>query len=258
MSKGGDQERLSGARDDFELLIGESHEIRERPVIKGRIQVLVTNKALSEVEEYAAGDQKYERGGFLLGRCFGKRKQAVVSIEAWIAAKYATHRKASITFTHRDWEYMAMEHERLYPNLRVVGWFHTHPGYGVFLSSYDLFIQKNFFSDEYQVALVIDPVEKQRGIFLWENSEIVKGEYQVIQEKQDEDPDTHEEDQESNKTRKERGRPQKAVYGKAVLLAMILLLLICAGLLHCSRRRIQREYAGEGSRGELNLIRREF
>ena len=32
-----------------------------------------------------------------------------------------------------------------YPDKKIVGWQHTHPGYGIFLSSYDIFIQENFY-----------------------------------------------------------------------------------------------------------------
>ena len=41
---------------------------------------------------------------------------------------------------------------------RVVGWYHTHPGFGVEFSEMDLFIQRNFFPDSAQIALVTDPL----------------------------------------------------------------------------------------------------
>jgi hypothetical protein len=39
-----------------------------------------------------------------------------------------------------------------------VGWYHTHPGFGVEFSEMDLFIQRNFFSGPTQIALVTDPL----------------------------------------------------------------------------------------------------
>jgi len=29
---------------------------------------------------------------------------------------------------------------------KIVGWYHSHPGFGIFLSEYDLFIHRNFFT----------------------------------------------------------------------------------------------------------------
>lgn len=42
-----------------------------------------------------------------------------------------------------------------YPELAVIGWFHTHPGHGLFLSMPDLAVQKHF-SKKYQLAMEID------------------------------------------------------------------------------------------------------
>ena len=65
-----------------------------------------------------------------------------------------------------------------------MGWQHTHPGYGVFLSGYDLFIQKNFFNLPFQVAYVIDPIENTRGFFQWKNEKIKKlGGYYIYDDK---------------------------------------------------------------------------
>jgi hypothetical protein len=61
-----------------------------------------------------------------------------------------------------------------YPEKRIVGWYHSHPGFGIFLSEHDLFIHKNFFSDPNQVAWVFDPHSDEEGCFVWEDREIVR------------------------------------------------------------------------------------
>ena len=55
-----------------------------------------------------------------------------------------------------------------YPDQRIVGWYHSHPGFGVFLSEHDLFIHRNFFSDPAQIAWVYDPHSDEEGCFAWE------------------------------------------------------------------------------------------
>ena len=52
-----------------------------------------------------------------------------------------------------------------FANARIVGWYHTHPDFGIFLSDYDVFIHQHFFSGPGQIALVIDPVRKLEGVF---------------------------------------------------------------------------------------------
>jgi 26S proteasome regulatory subunit N11 len=47
----------------------------------------------------------------------------------------------------------------------IVGWFHTHPGMGVFLSPTDLRTQRLYFSSPWQVAVVLDPTSRQVACF---------------------------------------------------------------------------------------------
>src|SRR5207244_1370502 len=54
-------------------------------------------------------------------------------------------------------------------NSRIVGWYHSHPDFGIFLSDRDCFIHENFFSGPGQVAYVFDPVRDLEGMFAWQN-----------------------------------------------------------------------------------------
>ena len=55
-------------------------------------------------------------------------------------------------------------------NLRIVGWWHSHPNLGCFLSSTDLVTQKYFFPEENQVALVVDPIQNEFEFFTIDNN----------------------------------------------------------------------------------------
>ena len=55
------------------------------------------------------------------------------------------------------------------PNLRVIGWIHTHPGLGLFLSGIDIKTYEdnlNMTKDGRFVAVVVDPLEGNNGVFL--------------------------------------------------------------------------------------------
>jgi len=47
----------------------------------------------------------------------------------------------------------------------LVGWYHSHPSYGCFMSSIDIQTQRTFFNRPYHSALVIDPVKREIDVF---------------------------------------------------------------------------------------------
>jgi proteasome lid subunit RPN8/RPN11 len=95
-------------------------------------------------------------------------------ITAAIPAEKASVGSANVTFTHEVWEEVLPIIDRDHPDESMVGWYHSHPGFGVFLSEYDLFIQQNFFSDPAMVALVIDPLKGEGGWFEWQDGQVVQ------------------------------------------------------------------------------------
>lgn len=56
--------------------------------------------------------------------------------------------------------------EKRFPDKELVGWYHTHPKMGVFMSDYDTWLHSNFFPLDYQVALVIEPYSLNGGFFI--------------------------------------------------------------------------------------------
>ncbi len=126
------------------------------------------------IYDYAASDTSQELGGVLLGHCTEKDGQYRIDVEAAVEARYTEAAKGSVKFTHRSWDYINQVKEEKFPNKTVVGWFHTHPGFGIFLSGYDIFIQQNFFNLPWQVAYVVDPLAGEHGFFGWCNNKIEK------------------------------------------------------------------------------------
>jgi hypothetical protein len=77
-----------------------------------------------------------------------------------------------LTFTHDAWDEAYQALSLKFPNQSLVGWYHSHPGFGVFMSEYDAFIQQNFFGTQGQYALVVDPLGGRRGWFRWDKEKI--------------------------------------------------------------------------------------
>jgi len=129
-----------------------------------------------QIERHALSDTSVELGGILLGKeCVDPTTgEHFVWIAQAIEAKHYANTRASFTYTHDSWEEITRERDRLYPDLDVVGWYHTHPDFGIFLSHHDLFIHQNFFSQPLQVAYVVDPIQGTRGFFRWSDDKMVQ------------------------------------------------------------------------------------
>ena len=62
------------------------------------------------------------------------------------------------------------ELDRNFAGKKIVGWYHTHPRMGIFLSHYDTFLHNNFFPEPWQVALVVEPHKSLGGFFIREEN----------------------------------------------------------------------------------------
>jgi proteasome lid subunit RPN8/RPN11 len=102
----------------------------------------------------------------------GDKRNGVVEVRASIEASNAAQAGTHVTFTQDAWETIYRVKDESYPNERIIGWYHSHPGFGVFLSEHDMFIQRNFFSSPDQVAWVYDPHTDEEGCFGWIDGDV--------------------------------------------------------------------------------------
>jgi proteasome lid subunit RPN8/RPN11 len=125
--------------------------------------VTVDGEVIRQIRQHARSCSKTEVCGVLIGN--EDRNNLV--IEACIAGANAAQAGTHVTFTQDTWEHIYKTKDARYPEHRIVGWYHSHPGFGVFLSDHDTFIHKNFFSSPLQVAWVYDPLSDEEGCFGW-------------------------------------------------------------------------------------------
>lgn len=138
------------------------------------IKIYIKQGVYKEIEKFSKEDTSHERGAILIGDYAEINSKKHVIISDFIEAKYTDASASTLTFTHETWNYIHKKHEELYPEKKILGWQHTHPSYGIFLSNYDIFIQKNFFNLPWQVAYVVDPIAGTRGFFQWKNDKVEK------------------------------------------------------------------------------------
>jgi proteasome lid subunit RPN8/RPN11 len=132
------------------------------------VRVMIEAEVARQVRQHARSSMKTEVCGVLIGREEGTN----TIVDACIAGANAAQGGAHVTFTQDTWEHIYQVKDREYPEARIVGWYHSHPGFGVFLSEHDLFIHQNFFSSPQQVAWVFDPHNDEEGCFGWHDGKI--------------------------------------------------------------------------------------
>ena len=132
------------------------------------LPVFVDLDAMRDMEEHALDDTGVELGGVMLGGQYEDDEgRPFVLITDSLRAKHYESTKGSFKFTHATWEQITRERDEFPDDVQMVGWYHTHPDWGVFLSGMDVFICDNFFNKKLDVALVIDPCRQDRGFFQW-------------------------------------------------------------------------------------------
>lgn len=142
-------------------------ESRDFPSLPTDYRVVIAEKAFEAVKDHADSDTSVEQCGVLAGRILTDSSGPYLLVEEAIEGTATRRSGSQVTFTHETWQHVHQVMEDRFPKLRIVGWYHSHPGLGVFLSDMDQFIQDNFFNAPHSIALVYDPCSEARGIFYW-------------------------------------------------------------------------------------------
>lgn len=134
----------------------------------GELPIFIDLDVMREIEDHAASDTSVELGGVLLGGQFEDADgRPFVVITDCLRAQHYESTKGSFKFTHETWETITRQRDEFPDELQMVGWYHTHPDWGVFLSGMDMFICDHFFNKPLDVAYVVDPCRGDRGMFQW-------------------------------------------------------------------------------------------
>lgn len=146
--------------------------------------ILMDEAPLRAMQAHALSSLDREVAGVMVGQLPEKQPDGryVVHIIDSIAAKYTVMQGASVTYTPESWRYLNDTLWERYPDETavMVGWYHTHPGFGIFLSGMDLFIHQNFFTQIWHVAYVLDPRARTSGFFCWNRTKTKVNRYDFL------------------------------------------------------------------------------
>lgn len=135
------------------------------------VDILLDEMPLRAMQAHALSSLDREVAGVMVGRQPEKQPDGryIVHVIDSIIAQHTVMHGASVTYTPESWRHLNDTLWERYPDESavMVGWYHTHPGFGIFLSGMDLFIHQNFFTQIWHVAYVLDPRARNSGFFCW-------------------------------------------------------------------------------------------
>ena len=133
--------------------------------------VYFERKALEKaLDDGKARGSKNESGGVFLG----KRYDGFTEILDYVPIEGMNRNPARITFDPDAWSFALREADKV--NLDMIGWYHTHPGWGVFLSNLDEGVNE-YFAEKGQIAAVFDPIKNEFGVLSQGGSGKAQGTY---------------------------------------------------------------------------------
>ena len=131
---------------------------RHDPVVK------LSARAVRAIEEASRAVAPLSCAGVLLGTVSQVGDSWMVDVREALAFN-ATPEVHRVRVPRHAWQEMLAAKAASFQSLRVVGWYHSHPGTGVSVSEADSFVHRYFFPADWQVACVIDPERADLQVF---------------------------------------------------------------------------------------------
>ena len=132
------------------------------------VSVFLDRAAYIRVSVHSCSSDTVEVGGVLVGDwCVDEETgDEFVIVKHALPARHTLQGSVYLTFTQDSLVDLHDQIEKRFEGERIVGWYHTHPRMGIFLSHYDTWLHKNFFPEPWQVALVVEPYSSLAGFFI--------------------------------------------------------------------------------------------
>jgi len=129
--------------------------------------VFVERQAESQLIQHLSIDRSTETGGVVVGEAYfcPETRKHYTEIVGSIAATHTVGNAVHFQFTPECWSSIFRNQKQYYPGSTIVGWYHSHPGHGIFLSGTDLNTQRLSFNKIWQIAVVFDPQRREIGYF---------------------------------------------------------------------------------------------
>jgi|GEM_PF-1236063 len=131
-------------------------------------RVYITEDAFYKLTNHLESNISVEQGGILFGNAYREPLygRIYVEITAAVAATATISTGYHLEFTSDSWLGIMQQAKAEHPQENIVGWYHSHPNLGVFMSGTDMRTQRAFFHHPWSLSIVCDPVREEIGFFL--------------------------------------------------------------------------------------------
>ena len=140
---------------------------------KQDFRVFFDRKIHERIAAHAAEKLSLEICGVLVGQWHRDAYGPFVLVNESIRCDKAVSNAGDVKLTHEDWSDVNREMDTKFTDRAIVGWYHSHPNYGIFLSEHDRFIQEYTFNAPGHIAYVVDPVNGVEGVFAWRDGKSI-------------------------------------------------------------------------------------
>lgn len=156
-----------------------------KKLFEAYIEESVVRKAVEHSN--GAAEKGREAMGLLAGEVREWEGEKFVVVEDYITAGNSAT-SVSVRFSEEAFPQLARQvNEARRKGKIIVGWNHSHPSFGCFLSATDVSTQKKYFAEEFSIAMVVDPVRREKKVFKLEENksgkEYREASYAVIRER---------------------------------------------------------------------------
>ena len=139
---------------------------------RSAVSILLDEAPRRAMEAHALSRGDGEVAGMMLGPWPARLPDGLylVEVQDYIPARHTVNHAGLVILTPESWRAIHDEKARRYPDggMAIVGWLHTYPGLGLFLSESDRFIHRTYFDRPWHIAAVLDPVARAGGFFAWD------------------------------------------------------------------------------------------
>lgn len=157
---------------DWDIIIGEPMALVHDGQLQAKLDVHIDAHVHKQIAQFAQDNRGKECAGLLLGIVESTSHNRIVHITAAVPANGAEADSTRIRISLAAWAEMLRVRDTDFPELRVLGWFHSHSSWGFFMSDADVFIHRQFFPHPNMVAYVLDPATGRDGFFYWHDGRI--------------------------------------------------------------------------------------
>ncbi|HDP96186.1 MAG TPA: hypothetical protein ENN25_00625 [Euryarchaeota archaeon] len=134
----------------------------ERIARKGFFELYVSKLAMQKMINHSKmlGREEREAMGFMLGDICRHESHGFVMVRDIVTGDLLSSCD-SVRFDHGNLQGLFKELDASGFDYVIVGWYHSHPGFGCFMSKTDMKTQSTLFSERFHSAIVIDPVREE-------------------------------------------------------------------------------------------------